>query len=115
MPKKLVKEETTNQKVRPALTVEARQNQMIALAERAAEKQLMDGTASSQIICHYLKLGTKKEELELEKIKKENELLEAKTKAVNEGRDTQEMFEKAIAAMKAYSGHDDEDTYDLAN
>ena len=49
-----------SRKIRPALTPEARENQMISLAVDLAEKQLMEGTASSQVITHYLKLGSTK-------------------------------------------------------
>ena len=66
-------------RTRRALDPEARENQMISLAENLAEKQLMDGTASSQVITHYLKLGTAKYKLELERTKQENALLQAKT------------------------------------
>ena len=62
-------------KLRPALSPEARENQMIALAVDLAEQQLIDGTASAQVITHFLKLGTTKAELEKEKIRKETELL----------------------------------------
>ena len=51
-------------KIRPAMSPEARENQMIALAVDLAEKQLLEGTASSQVITHYLKLGTTKEKIE---------------------------------------------------
>ena len=66
-------------KMRPALTPEARENQLISLAVDLAEEQLRDKTASSQVITHFLKLGTTKAELEKEKLAKENELLRAKT------------------------------------
>ena len=69
-------------KIRPALTPEARENQMISLAMDLVEQRLLNGTASSQETTHFLKLGTAKEKLERERLEKENELLEAKTKAV---------------------------------
>jgi hypothetical protein len=66
----------------PATTPEARENQLIALAVDLAEKQLSEGTASSQVISHYLKLGSTREQLEKQKLEKENELLKAKTEAI---------------------------------
>ena len=72
----------STRRLRPALTPEARENQMISLAEDLAEKQLLDGTASSQVVTHYLKLGTMKYKLEMEKLREENELLKAKTEAI---------------------------------
>lgn len=70
-------------KIRPALTPEARENQMISLAVDLAEKQLMEGTASSQVITHYLKLGSTKERLEKEKLKKRTDCLELKQRICN--------------------------------
>ena len=71
-------------KIRPALTPEARENQMISLAMDLVEQRLLNGTASSQETTHFLKLGTAKEKLERERLEKENELLKAKTEAVKE-------------------------------
>lgn len=97
-------------KLRPALTPEGRESQMIDLAERAAEKQLRDGTASSQIIVHYLKLATEEKRLEREILRSQNELIAAKTENLKAERKREELFDKAIKAMKRYSGHgDDED------
>ena len=73
---------SSTRKRRPALTPEARENQMIALAVDLAEKQLMEGTASSQVITHFLKLGSSKAELEREKLAMENELIRAKTESI---------------------------------
>jgi hypothetical protein len=97
---------------RPALTPEARENQLIDLAINLAEKQLEEGTASSQVITHYLKLGCMRERLEREKLKKENELLEAKTEAIKTSKRTEELYADAIAAMKLYGGHDEEPQQD---
>lgn len=97
---------------RKAIDPEARENQLISLAENLAEQQLRDGTASSQVITHYLKLGTTKAALEKEKLKRENQLMEAKTKAIYSGEETKAMIEAAIAAMRNYGGHGDPDEYD---
>jgi hypothetical protein len=95
--------------MRPALTPEARENQMISLAVDLAEQQLRDGTASSQLITHYLKLATAKERLEREKLEKENELLIAKAKALQSSERSEELYERAIKAMRKYSGQGDSD------
>ena len=95
----------TKSKYRPALTPEARENQLISLATNLAEQQLMDGTASSQVITHYLKLGTAKSQLELEKLKRENELLRAKTESIESSKRVEELYMNALNAMKNYSGH----------
>ena len=96
---------------RPALTPEARENQMIALAVDLAEQQLRDGTASSQVITHFLKLGTTRAELEKEKLAAENEVLRAKAKAIESGEEMKVLYEDAIKAMRNYAGCGDPDDY----
>lgn len=102
---------------RPALTPEARENQMISLAVDLAEQQLRNGTASSQVITHFLKLGTTRAELEKEKLKRENKVLEAKAKAIESSEEIKVLYENALKAMRDYSGfsgrEDDYDGYDL--
>lgn len=100
-----------NKKIRPALTPEAREKQMIALAMDRAEQQLLDGTASSQVITHFLKLGSERERLERERLEEENQLLRAKTKALEDSADMKEMYERAIKAMRDYAGVNDTDEY----
>lgn len=100
-------ESSTAKRIRPALTPEARENQMISLAVDLAEKQLIEGTASSQVITHYLKLGTMNHKLELEKLQKENELLKAKTESLQSSQRIEELYADAIKAMQQYGGHDD--------
>ena len=95
--------------MRPALTPEARENQLISLAVDLAEKQLQEGTASSQVITHYLKLGSTKERLEKEKLAEENKLLRARTEALQSAKKQEELFEQAIKAMRRYSGNGDDD------
>lgn len=91
--------------VRPALTPESREQQLIHLATNLAEQQLRDGTASSQVITHYLKLGTTKAKLELERERKEMALVEAKTQQIYDGKKMEEMYAEAMEAMKRYSGN----------
>lgn len=112
MPKVKANSSKGSKKMRPALSPEARENQLISLAVDLAEQQLIDGTASSQVITHFLKLGTTKAELEKEKLKQENKLLEAKTKATESDKEMKELYENAIKAMRNYSGHGDQDEYD---
>lgn len=93
---------------RPAMSPEARENQLISLAVDCAERQMREGTASAAVIVHYLKLGTEKERLEREKLKAENQLLQAKTQAIEDAKNEQELYINAIAAMKRYGGHAEE-------
>jgi len=91
-------------KLRPALTPEAREDQLIFLATELAEQQLRDGTASSQVITHYLKLGSSKEKIEKEILKEQKELISAKTEALKSAKRVEELYAKAISAMREYGG-----------
>lgn len=97
--------------MRPALSPEARENQMISLAVDLAEKQLMEGTASSQVITHYLKLGSTKEKIEKEILEKQKELISAKTESLQSSKRVEELYAEAIKAMRNYNGQGDEDEY----
>lgn len=92
---------------RPAVSVEARENQMGSLAMDLAEQQLRDGTASSQVITHFLKLMSTKEKLEKDRLIEENKLLKAKTEAIEAQKESKQLYENAIKAFKRYSGQDD--------
>lgn len=94
------------------MSVEARELQLEALAMDEAERQLREGTASSQVITHFLKLGSTRERLEKEKLQLENELVKAKTESLKAQEHADELFANAIKAMKRYSGtvFDDDDT-----
>lgn len=88
----------------PAHSPEARENQMIALAMDVASKRMREGTASSQVVTHFLKLGSMREELEKEKLQQENELLRAKTESLQSSKRVEELYKQALSAMSAYSG-----------
>ena len=100
------------QMMRPALTPEARENQLIALAVDEAEYQLRNHTASSQVITHFLKLATAKEKLEQERLKGEIELQKAKVKALDNAEEIKVLYENAIKAMRSYGGYGDSDDED---
>lgn len=102
---------TTVKRGRPALTPEGRENQMISLAIDLAEQQLREGTASSQVITHYLKLGTERERLERERLAEENRLLKAKTKAIENAEEVKLLYEQALKAMRNYGGQGEPDEY----
>lgn len=106
-----VKQSGTNRKIRPALSTEARESQLIHLAVDLVEKRLIEGTASSQETTHFLKLGTRKAELELEILEKEKELISAKTEALKAQKRMDELYADAIKAMKNYSGQGESDDY----
>lgn len=114
---KKVPKETNKSSIRPALTPEARENQLIYLATDLAEQQLRDGTASSQVITHYLKLGSTKERIEKEILIKQKDLISAKTEALQSAKRIEELYANAISAMKKYSGavaidNEEDDEYD---
>lgn len=91
------------------LSPEARERQLIASAYDLAEQKLKDGTASSQVITHFLKMGTQREQLEIEKLKKENALLVAKTDSLESAKHVEEMIEDAMKAFSVYGGHSTDD------
>lgn len=97
----------SSRKMRPAMTPEARENQLVSLAVDLAEKQLIEGTASSQVITHYLKLGSTKERIEKEILEKQKELIEAKTDSLKSGKRIEELYANALNALRSYSGQSD--------
>ena len=94
-----------------AMTEEALENAMIMKATELAYQQLCDGTASSQVITHFLKLGSTKERIEQEILERQKELLEAKTNAIKNSEVSEGLYKEAIEAFKSYSGqvYDDDD------
>ena len=88
----------------PATTPEGRENQLIAMAVDLAERQIIAGTASSQVISHFLKLGTTREKLEQEKLANENRLIQAKVDDIQSNAQTAEMIDNAVKAMSSYQG-----------
>ena len=99
-------------KIRPGLTPEARENQLISLAVDLAERQLQEGTASSQVITHYLKLGSTKERIEKEILEKQKELISAKTQALKSAERIEELYTQAIKAMRDYNPQGDSNEED---
>lgn len=105
--RRVKKEEPTEQKKRPvAITPEGRENQLISLAVDLAERQLEDGSASAQVISHYLKLGSTREQLEQERLQRENELLKARVDQLSSAKRIEELYETALNAMRTYAGQD---------
>lgn len=97
-------EKITQRKRPPATTPEARENQLIAMAYDRAEQQIREGTASSQVITHFLKLGSSKEKIEQEILREQAKLITAKTENLQSAKRIEELYEKAIVAMRVYQG-----------
>ena len=95
-------------KIRAASTPEAREQQLIALAVDLAEKQLIEGTASSQVISHFLKLGSIRAQIEKELLEKQRDLAAAKAESIKSGARMEELYLNAVNAMKSYSGQEEE-------
>lgn len=114
MAKVKLAESSTKPKRRPALTPEARENQLCALAVDLVEERLSNGTASSQETVHFLKLCSTKARLEKMKLEADMKLQEAKVAEIESKRSSDEMFKKAMNAFRKYSGHveDEEDEDD---
>jgi hypothetical protein len=101
-------------KFKPATSIKERQDQMISLAVDLAEEKLRDGTASSQIITHYLELATTKELLKEDIMKEQKNLLKAKIEAVESHKEIEKLYSEALNAMREYSGNlgEDNNNYD---
>lgn len=102
----------TKPRKRPATSPEAREKQLISLAYDVAEQQLLDGTISASALTQLLKAGSLKTEYEIEKLRRDNELAEAKTENLRAAKRIDELYEAAMNAMRSYSGqienrHDD--------
>lgn len=106
-----VKGNKATRSIRPAITPEARENQMISLAMDLAEQQLRDGTASSQLITEFVKRGSTKARLEKEILKEQKELMAAKTENLKSAQRIEELYTDAIKAMRSYAGQGDPDDY----
>ena len=94
--------------LRPAITPEGREMQLISLAMDLVEQRLRDGTASSQETTHFLKLGSIRNQLEVKKLEKETELLEAKKENLESSARMEKLYSDAMEAMKTYSGQNDD-------
>lgn len=104
-----VKTEPKARRIRPAISPEAREKQLMSLAMDQAEQQLMDGTASSQVITYFLKLASQRERLERERLEEENKLLRAKTEALEAQKNSETDYARVIEALRRYSGRGDDD------
>lgn len=96
----------------PARTPEERQNQLISLAYDLVEERLRDGTATSQETTQFIRMGSMREQVELERLRRENELIRAKMEALESAKHMEEIYANAISAMRSYSGSDDEEDFD---
>jgi hypothetical protein len=106
--------ETTGKKRKSSTTPEGRESRMISLAESLAERQLEDGSASAQVITHYLKLGSTRERLEQQRLAGELDLQKAKIEQLATGSRMEELLKVAINAFRGYQGHFDEVESDAA-
>ena len=97
---------------RPANTVKGREDQLISLAVDLAEKQMIEGTASSQVMTHFLKLGSSREKLEQQRLEGENQLLSVKIEAIEAGNRIEALYADALSAMKTYRGQDPDERGD---
>ena len=99
----------SDKRIRPALTPEARESQLISLAVDLVEQRLLNGTASSQETTHFLKLASMKNRLEIQKLQEQNKFLQAKTEALQSAKRIEELYSEAISAMRSYSGGDQDE------
>ena len=104
-----VESKESTRRGRPALTPEARENQLVSLAMDLVEQRLREGTASSQETSHFLKIGSTKELIEKEILEKQKVLIEAKTETLQSTKRIEELYTNALSAMKEYGGYSNQD------
>lgn len=104
MPARKRRLEVVETRRRPATTPESRENELVSQAHDLAEKQIRSGTASSQVITHFLKLGSTRERLEQQRLEHENELTRVKIEALESQKRVEELYMEALTAMRSYAG-----------
>lgn len=104
MPARRKRPESQQIRRRPATTPEAREDEMVSLAHDLAEEQIRNGTASSQVLTHFLKLGSTRERLEQQRLEHENELTRVKIEAIESQKRVEELYMEALTAMRSYAG-----------
>lgn len=113
MPARRRRSEAEHHRQRPATTPEGRENQIVAQAIDLAERQIKEGTASSQVITHFLKLGSTREQLEQERLRHENELTRVKIEQIESQKRVEELYLEALRAMRTYAGDSDQPELDV--
>ena len=105
-------ENSTKVKRKPATTPEENENECISLAYDLVKKRLRNGTANSQETTHFLKAGSRKYQLEIEELKRKNDLLVAKVESLESQRRIEDLYANALTAMRTYSGQGNDDEYE---
>lgn len=91
-----------------ATSLKAREEQLINMAYNEVERRISEGIATGPELVHFLRMGSTKGRLEKELLERENELMSAKTEALNTQRKVEELYANAISAMKSYRSDSDE-------
>ena len=115
MPARRRRSEAKKTPGKPATTPEGRENQLVSAAVDLAEQQIRDGTASSQVITHFLKLGSTREKLEQQRLEHENELTKVKIEALESQKRVEELYAEALNAMRSYAGQPSDSEVDIEN
>jgi hypothetical protein len=89
--------------ITPAINDEDQESKLIALAFSQAQKELEQQTASSQVVTHFLRLGSQRAKIELQKLTLENQLLEEKIISERRAQDLSDSVQQVIAALKSYT------------
>ena len=115
MPARRRSSEPQQTRRKPATTPEGRENELVSAATDLAERQIEAGTASSQVITHFLKLGSTRERLEQQRLEHENELTRVKIEALESAQRVEELYKQALDAMRSYSGETPPQDSDVDN
>lgn len=92
----------------PATSLQAREDQLINMAYNEVERRISEGIATGPELVHFLRMGSTKGRLEKQLLERENELMTAKTEALNTQRKVEELYANAIEAMKSYRSDSDD-------
>lgn len=104
--RRLEEPDSTTPRRPPATTPEGRENQLISMAVDLAEQRMRDGTATAQEIVHFLRLGSPREQLERDRLERENKLLDAKVESLVAAKGMEDLIQEALTAMRSYSGQE---------
>jgi predicted metal-dependent hydrolase len=69
-----------------------------------AEKQMREGTASAQVITHYLRVNSPRDIAERNLMEKKEKLIETQIEAIKSSKETEKIYADALEAMRNYAG-----------
>lgn len=81
-----------------------RERENMFLATELAAKQLRDGTAKAQVVTHYLRMSSPREDIERRMMEAKIALLEGQLAACQNDMATQALIIEALESLREYRG-----------